>query len=228
VIGIGLVAVVIFLIALSIPDSYLASFNTFVLLMLYFLVPWTAVNLADFYVVRKGQYAISDISTPPASTANGSQAGLVAYGLGMVSMIPFMSLSFYEGPVARALGGADITCRRPGRFRRGLLPDGRRPRHPRRSARHRRQRNPARRATLVSHVRVVCHQLAPRLGDAHYNALSAEAIRGAAALGAQVLVLPELMQSGYVFNDVQEAYALSEPLDGPTLTLWKTLASQLN
>jgi hypothetical protein len=28
VIGIGLVAVVIFLIALSIPDSYLASFNT--------------------------------------------------------------------------------------------------------------------------------------------------------------------------------------------------------
>lgn len=81
----------------------------------------------------------------------------------------------------------------------------------------------------MSHVRVVCHQLAPRLGDAHYNrALSAEAIRGAAALGAQVLVLPELMQSGYVFNDVQEAYALSEPLDGPTLTLWKTLASQLN
>jgi purine-cytosine permease-like protein len=108
VIGIGLVAVVIFLIALSIPDSCLASFNTFVLLMLYFLVPWTAVNLADFYVVRKGQYAISDIQ-PRRHLRPMGQAGLVAYGLGMVSMIPFMSLSFYEGPVARALGGADIT-----------------------------------------------------------------------------------------------------------------------
>ena len=109
VIGIGLVAVVIFLIALSIPDSYLASFNTFVLLMLYFLVPWTAVNLADFYVVRKGQYAISDIFNPAGIYGQWGKAGLVAYGLGMVSMIPFMSLSFYEGPVARALGGADIT-----------------------------------------------------------------------------------------------------------------------
>lgn len=59
--GIVLVAVVIFLIAMNIPESYLGSFNTFVLLMLYFLVPWTAVNLADFYLVRKGRYAISDI-----------------------------------------------------------------------------------------------------------------------------------------------------------------------
>ena len=60
-------------------------------------------------------------------------------------------------------------------------------------------------------IRVVCHQLAPRIADADYNrALSAEAIRDAAALGAQVLVLPELMQSGYVFNDRQEALAVSK------------------
>lgn len=77
-------------------------------------------------------------------------------------------------------------------------------------------------------LRVVCHQLAPRIADVEHNrALSAEAIRGAAALGAQVVVLPELMQSGYVFNDRQEALAVSEDLDGPTLTLWKTLASEL-
>ena len=35
------------------------------------------------------------------------------------------------------------------------------------------------------------------------------------------------MQSGYLFNDRQEALAVSEDLDGPTLTLWKTLASEL-
>jgi predicted amidohydrolase len=80
----------------------------------------------------------------------------------------------------------------------------------------------------VSHVRGCLPSTGAAPGRRTLHALSAEAIRGAAALGAQVLVLPELMQSGYVFNDVQEAYALSEPLDGPTLTLWKTLASQLN
>ena len=78
-------------------------------------------------------------------------------------------------------------------------------------------------------VRVVCHQLAPRIADAEHNrTLSAKAIRDAAALGAQVVVLPELMQSGYVFNDRQEAFEVSETLDGPTLTVWRTLASELN
>lgn len=108
VIGISLVAVVIFLIALNIPESYLGSFNTFVLLMLYFLVPWTAVNLADFYGVRKGHYAISDIFNPAGIYGQWSSAGLVAYFLGLLAMVPFMSLSFYQGPAARALEGADI------------------------------------------------------------------------------------------------------------------------
>ncbi|MFC6296886.1 carbon-nitrogen hydrolase [Pseudomonas sp. CCM 7893] len=81
----------------------------------------------------------------------------------------------------------------------------------------------------MSTVRVVCQQLAPCLGNAEHNRhLSGEAIRGAATLGAQVVVLPELMQSGYVFNDRQEAFDVSEALDGPTLSLWKTLASELN
>ncbi len=81
----------------------------------------------------------------------------------------------------------------------------------------------------MSAVRVVCHQLAPRIADAEYNrTLSANAIRGAAALGAQVVVLPELVQSGYAFNDRQEALAVSEELNGPTLNLWTTLARELD
>ncbi|PZP09314.1 MAG: cytosine permease [Pseudomonas protegens] len=106
--GIVLVAVVIFLIAMNIPESYLGSFNTFVLLMLYFLVPWTAVNLADFYLVRKGRYAISDIFNHAGIYGRWSSAGLLAYFLGLLAMVPFMSLSFFQGPLSQALGGADI------------------------------------------------------------------------------------------------------------------------
>ena len=68
-------------------------------------------------------------------------------------------------------------------------------------------------------LKVACQQVAPRIGDLKYNrALGAEAIRQAAARGAQVVVLPELVQSGYVFSDRNEALALSESLDGPTLS----------
>ena len=76
---------------------------------------------------------------------------------------------------------------------------------------------------------VVCHQLAPRIGDLAYNrALSESAIRGASGLAAQVIVLPELMQSGYAFNNRGEAYAASETDDGSTLSLWRALASELD
>jgi purine-cytosine permease-like protein len=35
--------------------------------------------------------------------------GLLAYGVGFAVMVPFFSIgTFFEGPVARALGGADI------------------------------------------------------------------------------------------------------------------------
>ncbi len=75
VVGLTVVGVLTVVIALLIPADYLGSFNNFVLFMLYFLVPWTAVNLVDFYAVRHGKYAITRSSTPTASTGGGPGAG---------------------------------------------------------------------------------------------------------------------------------------------------------
>ncbi|WJM95165.1 cytosine permease [Pseudomonas defluvii] len=116
--GIAIIAAIVFIVALAIPESYLGSFNTFILLMLYFLVPWTAVNLVDFYGVRKGHYVISEIFNPNGIYGAWGKAGLSAYGIGLLAMVPFMSLSFYTGPAAAALGGADIA------FAVGLLVTG--------------------------------------------------------------------------------------------------------
>lgn len=116
--GIAIIAAIVFIVALAIPESYLSSFNTFILLMLYFLVPWTAVNLVDFYGVRKGHYVISEIFNPNGIYGAWGKAGLSAYGIGLLAMVPFMSLSFYTGPAAAALGGADIA------FAVGLLVTG--------------------------------------------------------------------------------------------------------
>ncbi|HIE1456305.1 cytosine permease [Serratia marcescens] len=107
-IGIGVVALTVFAVAMAIPASYLASFNTFVLLMLYFLVPWTAVNLMDFYVVRGGHYAIGEIFNPSGIYGRWGGSGLTAYAVGLLAMVPFMTLGFYTGPFAVLLGGADI------------------------------------------------------------------------------------------------------------------------
>ena len=107
--GIVVIELVVFVVALVLPADYLANFNNFVLLMLYFLIPWTAVNLVDFYFVRRGHYAITSIFDPRGIYGRWSWQGLTAYTVGFAAMVPFFSTSFWTGPVAKALGGADIS-----------------------------------------------------------------------------------------------------------------------
>lgn len=76
-------------------------------------------------------------------------------------------------------------------------------------------------------VLVACCQLAPRIGEAEVNRrLAREAIVDAAGRGAQVVVLPELVNSGYVFAGPDEARDLAEPLDGETVSDWRALARE--
>jgi 5-aminopentanamidase len=73
----------------------------------------------------------------------------------------------------------------------------------------------------MSAVRIACHQLAPVLGDLDGNRRRAlAAIDAAAGAGARIVVLPELVASGYAFRDADEARALAEPADGATLAGW--------
>ena len=75
-------------------------------------------------------------------------------------------------------------------------------------------------------VRIACHQLAPVVGELDANRAAAlAAIDAAAAAGARVVVLPELVSSGYVLRDAEEARSLAEPADGPTLAGWAERAA---
>src|SRR5271165_5891306 len=77
-------------------------------------------------------------------------------------------------------------------------------------------------------VVVACCQLAPELGQLDANReMAATAIAGAAADSAAVVVVPELVSSGYVFESQDEARASAEPLHGPTVTGWEHLAASL-
>jgi predicted amidohydrolase len=60
-------------------------------------------------------------------------------------------------------------------------------------------------------------------------ARSIELIEQAHARGANLIVLPELCNSGYVFESREEAFALSETLaDGDTIGQWSALAARLD
>ncbi|TMK22377.1 MAG: cytosine permease [Actinobacteria bacterium] len=95
--------------SLLLPQNFLASYNNFLVILLYFLTPWTAVNLVDFYLVRRGNYAIMEIFKPSGIYRLWNWRGLVSYFVGFAVMIPFFSTALYTGPIAKALGGADLS-----------------------------------------------------------------------------------------------------------------------
>ncbi|MGD0241785.1 MAG: cytosine permease [Streptosporangiaceae bacterium] len=66
-------------------------------LMLYLLVPWTALNLVDFFFVRRGHYAITDIFSPEGVYGAWGWRGLTAYAVGFAAEIPFMVLPSIGG-----------------------------------------------------------------------------------------------------------------------------------
>ena len=94
------------------------ALNTTLLLMLYLLVPWTAVNLTDYFFVRHGHYAIADLFTPGGIYGAWSWRGLSAFIAGVLAEIPFVVLPFFVGPAAAAMGEVDIA------FVVGLLVSG--------------------------------------------------------------------------------------------------------
>ena len=96
--------------ALAATQNFLGNFSNFLLLVLYLFVPWTAVNLVDYYIVRRGHYAIAEIFNPHGMYGRWGWRGILAYLIGFAAMVPFFNVgTLYEGAAAKALDGADIS-----------------------------------------------------------------------------------------------------------------------
>jgi purine-cytosine permease-like protein len=106
--SLALVGIVASGIAFGATGDFVKRFGDLLAVLLYLFTPWTAVNLVDFYLVRKSCYSIREIFNSDGIYGRWNWRGLVAYGGGFAAMIPFFSTGLYTGPVARALGGADI------------------------------------------------------------------------------------------------------------------------
>jgi NCS1 nucleoside transporter family len=94
--------------ALASTQNFVEKFGEFLAVLLYLFTPWTAINLVDFYLIRRGHYSVREIFNARGMYGRWNWRGLWAYGIGFTAMIPFFSTESWKGPVAKALGGADI------------------------------------------------------------------------------------------------------------------------
>ena len=77
--------------------------------LLILLIPWSAVNLTDYFLVRHGDYDVASFFTPDGIYGKFAWRGLLAYLIGLGAELPFVSQPDYTGPLVKALGGADIS-----------------------------------------------------------------------------------------------------------------------
>jgi NCS1 family nucleobase:cation symporter-1 len=67
------------------------------------------VNLIDYYVVRRGHYAVEEIFKPHGIYGRWGWRGIAAYLIGFACMVPFFSTPAFTGPIAKAMDGADLS-----------------------------------------------------------------------------------------------------------------------
>lgn len=107
------ITLMILVMAAAVFTSFLSQgnfqgyFGNVLNIMIYLLVPWSAINLADFYFIRHGHYDIGAMFQLHGIYGAYRWRTIAVYVLSVIAEIPFMSLSFYKGAVTQWIG-ADI------------------------------------------------------------------------------------------------------------------------
>ncbi|MGC9220399.1 MAG: purine-cytosine permease family protein, partial [Solirubrobacteraceae bacterium] len=96
-------------VAIAGRGNFVNNYSNFILFLSYFLIPWTAINLCDFYLVRKERYDLKELFKANGIYRKVNPRTMIAYFAAVAVEIPFMSTTFYSGPMVKVLGGADIS-----------------------------------------------------------------------------------------------------------------------
>lgn len=85
-------------IALFMSKSFLGLYSSLLDVLMAVLVPWTSINLLDFYWLRRGAYDVASFFRADGGIYGRiNAAALVSYGVGLLCEMPFLDLTFFHG-----------------------------------------------------------------------------------------------------------------------------------
>jgi nucleobase:cation symporter-1, NCS1 family len=88
---------------------FVSNLSNFLDVLLVIFIPWSAVNLTDYFLIRHGRYDVASFFVPTSVYGKVAWRGLLAYAIGLAAEWPFVSQPDYIGPLVSHLGGADIS-----------------------------------------------------------------------------------------------------------------------
>ncbi|TNM48292.1 NCS1 family transporter [Nocardioides albidus] len=102
-------AIAVFVASTTVSDDFMADYTNFILVLAYLLVPWSIINLVDYYLVHRGHYDPESFSDPNSGYGAFNVPALLSYVLGCLVQIPFMSTTLYVGAIAKQTGAVDTS-----------------------------------------------------------------------------------------------------------------------
>jgi len=109
--GTAAIMVITGYLATVVSANFVADVSNFIAFLLYIVIPWSAINLVDYYLIRHGNYDEDSIFSPAGIYGAVNWPTIAVFLIAIAAEIPFMNASYpkFEGPVASALSGADIS-----------------------------------------------------------------------------------------------------------------------
>nr|WP_213304137.1 cytosine permease [Paraburkholderia sacchari] len=95
--------------ALAGQHTFLKAFSSFLLFLLVFFTPWSAINLVDYYWVTRERYDVPALFDANGRYGRWNTVGIAVYVVGVLVQMPFVATGFYTGRWVNALGGVDIS-----------------------------------------------------------------------------------------------------------------------
>jgi nucleobase:cation symporter-1, NCS1 family len=88
------------------------SLEKFLFLVAYFVTPWLAIVIIDFWALNrggKGYPPVGEFYKRDGVFGGIRWPGLLAFVIGVGVSVPFMATPLYTGPIGKSFGGADIS-----------------------------------------------------------------------------------------------------------------------
>jgi NCS1 family nucleobase:cation symporter-1 len=96
------------LVATAGAGAFMTNLENYMTMILYILIPWSVINLTDYYLLRHGQYRTEDFYAKNGSFGRVNVTTMLLYLVAFGIEVPFMNTTVFEGPVARSLSGGDL------------------------------------------------------------------------------------------------------------------------
>jgi nucleobase:cation symporter-1, NCS1 family len=110
-IGAGVIMAVAGYLASGISATLLIDITNLAAPLIYLVVPWSAINLVDYYLVRRGRYDVRALFLSAGRNRDVNCRTMLAFLAGLAAEVPFADSLYpaFEGPVATAWNGLDIS-----------------------------------------------------------------------------------------------------------------------